>query len=330
MRQISIDFNSTKSYIKTIALSLCAIIVLSITSCDTSKIMNFTVQHQQILNVPSASGIVIFNEDLYVIGDNSAYLFQLDDHYDVSKRLALMDQKLDGIIPKASKPDFEAITAINVNGKKELLVFGSGSKSPERDIIIRVDMTNGFKTKTYSAEAIYAALRNSEYLNVQNLNIEAAATIENKLYLFNREEHLILEYKMDEFLGYLEDLNPLPNYNVYRISLPQLNGIQAKFSGASDVTGLPQLVFTASVEDSPNTYDDGEVTGSYVGIININELEDGYHPKTFLISDENKPIPIKVESIEVIKNLGSNELIVVLISDSDGGESKLLTGALKW
>lgn len=293
--------------------------------------MKLFVQHRQVLSgIPSASGIAEVGDSLYVIGDNSAWLYQLNKHYEVTDKIVLLEGIIDSILPKASKPDFEAMTTIQNDGEVELLIFGSGSKSPERDVIARVRLKDSIQTNVYDATAFYDALRSSTHLDAKSINIEAAATIGNALYLFNREHNLLLEYSIKDVLGFLQGFNDLPTYNLYRINLPQLHGLNAKFSGASDVPGTKQLVFTASVEDTPNTYDDGEVIGSYIGIIDIEDLKDGYQPICHLITDKLKPIAIKVESVEILETTSPNELKLVFVTDSDGGESELLVAKLKW
>ena len=293
--------------------------------------MEFTVQHRQVLKgVPSASGIVAVDDRLYVIGDNSAWLYQLNDQYDVANAYVLLPGVMDSILSKDAKPDFEAMTAIPTEGHTGLLVFGSGSKSPERDTIASITLSDSIQTTLYEATTFYDALRSSTYLDAESMNIEAAATIDTTLYLFNREHNLLLEYDLNAVLGFLKGLNELPSYKAYRINLPELNGLPAKFSGASAVPGSQQLVFTASVENAPNTYDDGEVLGSYVGIIDLAYVKDGYQPECTLITEDSKTLAIKVESVEVIKVNSPNVLTVVLVTDSDGGASELLVGELTW
>lgn len=323
--------DNLKLHKPTVVLSLVFILLIVVTSCDTKTPMNFTLLHRQVINgVPSASGIVQLGNTLYVIGDNSAWLYQLNNQYEVTNQHSLVAGNTDSILPKATKPDFEAMTSIDIDGEMELLIFGSGSKSPERDGIVRVSFKDGIQTKLFDASTLYTDLRASTHLDAQSLNIEAAATIGNTLYLFNREHNLLLEYPLNEFLNFLNGLNELPSYNLYHINLPRYNGLDAKFSGASAMIGSQQLVFTASLEDTPNTYDDGEVIGSYVGIINLEYLKDGYQPQCILIADNSKPIAIKVESVEVLETINPNELKLVLVTDSDGGESELLVGSLTW
>ncbi len=331
INNIIYHFDRFKSYRKTIVISLMCILITFITNCSNQPSMTLTVQHRQVLSgIPSASGVVRADNVLYVIGDNLAWLYQLDDHYEITDKVLLLGGITDSILPKASKPDFEAMTTIQNNSEVELLIFGSGSKSPERDVIARVRLKDRTQTIVDGAASFYNAIRSSKHLDAESLNIEAAATVGNALFLFNREHNLILEFSLNDIIDFLNGLNDLPTYKVYSINLPLLNGLNAKFSGASAVPNSQQLVFTASVEDTPNTYDDGKVLGSYVGIIDIEDLKNGYQPLCKLITDDLKPISIKVESVEVLDVFAPNELKIVLVTDSDGGESELLVCKLKW
>ena len=196
--------NRIKSQTRTISISLIIILCLLFTSCDNQKTMTFTIQHQQILEVPSASGIVKFENKLFVVGDDSPYLYEVNEHFDVHHEHLLIEGITERILEKAIKPDFEAMTNFQTKNDSGILIFGSGSKSPERDVIVRVSFKDRLQTKVYSADKLYSALRNSSYLDAKTMNIEAAATIENTLYLFNREEHLVIEYQLDTLIGFLE------------------------------------------------------------------------------------------------------------------------------
>lgn len=316
---------------RALVISLVGIFIVFTTNCGSNKSMTFNLQHRQILNgIPSASGIVQIENVLYVIGDNSAWLYQLDALYEVKQKYTLLENSTDSILSKASKPDFEAMTSFEIDNEMNLLIFGSGSKSPERDVLVRVQFKDSIRSKVYDLGILYDSLRNSKYLNSESLNIEAAATIGNTLYLFNREHNLVFEYVLDEILGFLEGQNELPLHKIVLINLPKINGLSAKFSGASAIEDSHQLVFTASVENTPNTYDDGEIVGSYVGVINIEDLKDGYQSPCVLIRNDLKNLPIKVESVEVLEVIDINTLKLALVTDSDGGESELLIGNLTW
>ena len=92
---------------------------------------------QELEHIPSASGIELINDLLYIIGDNSAFLYVLDSSYSIIDKIQIAStaNTLDGIIPKSLKPDYEAMVSARLGKEIVLLVFGSGSKSPERDVL---------------------------------------------------------------------------------------------------------------------------------------------------------------------------------------------------
>lgn len=293
--------------------------------------MLFDLKYRQVLNgIPSASGIAKVDFSFYVIGDNSALLFQLNKNFEIISKKPLLQHATDSILSKFAKPDFEAMTSLEIENKKVLLIFGSGSKSPQRDILIKVHFRERIYTTTYDLRVLYDSLRTSTQLNSDSLNIEAVATLGNSLYLFNREDNLVIEYQLDEFLNFIDSKNSLPNYKIFKINLPRLNGLSAKLSGACEIPNSKLLIVTASVEDAPNTYEDGDVKGSFIAILNIEDLKEDYEPPCVLISKNLEPLKIKVESVEVTKILSDTKLEIVLVTDSDGGDSELLVGHLTW
>lgn len=293
--------------------------------------MKFLLQHRQLLeNVPSASGIALLNEILYVVGDNSAWLYELNRSYDVTSKQLLMQGITNHLIPKASKPDFEAMTNIEIHGKSELLIFGSGSKSPERNTMARIQFLDQIQSTIHDLSKFYQALTLTEHMEGQELNIEAAATVADNLYLFNREHNIMWQIPLAAFLKYVEGTGALPPIFTHRLILPKHDKLQVKISGASTIIGTNQLVYVASIEDAPNTYDDGEVLGSYVGLIDLNLLKNEYQPDCIAILDDVEPLLIKVESVEVLKIVGSQTIKLVMVTDSDGGDSELLVGELDW
>ena len=306
---------------------VCALALL-VLGCNSAT-MNLTLQQRLTLDgVPSASGIVQHNDSLYVVGDNAAWLYQLTNDFKVGNRRLLMDGVTDSILPKASKPDLESMTTFNIANEEELLIFGSGSKSPERDVAVRVSLDVDKAPKVYALERLYASLRSSGVIDASTLNIEAAATVGDDLYLFNRETNTVLVYDLKTLLKSLDGNDDLPTPKTYALTLPKLNGLQVKFSGATAIPNQKHLVFTASVEDTPNTYDDGEVLGSYVGTIDLAKLKDSYRPTCVPIMKDGEMIPIKVESVEVLKVVDTHNFELVMVTDSDGGDSELLVGVL--
>jgi len=77
-----------------------------------------------LMNIGSASGLVYTEDKLFLIQDNSTYLYQYNFS---SKNVTLIELVAEAAksIDKKSKPDFESITLV----KNQLQLFGSGSGS---------------------------------------------------------------------------------------------------------------------------------------------------------------------------------------------------------
>ena len=87
-----------------------------------------------IKGIGSASGLLLKQNLLYVIGDNSAYLYE----YNITNKTLHKIEILEGLktlenIPKAEKPDFEVLC----NYGDQLFITGSGSTF--REVFIYLD-----------------------------------------------------------------------------------------------------------------------------------------------------------------------------------------------
>lgn len=288
---------------------------------DSNKLDIEILSLRILKDVPSASGIAKFKDGFYVIGDDSPYLFKIDKHFDlISKNLIYSSDNLQGsTIPKMDKPDFEAMELIS---ETEILVFGSGSKSPERDVCVVVDIEKEIKYKEYDISLFYEYIRRMKVMDGYELDIEGLAMYGELLYLFNRGRNIIFRFPYNDFISYCKagvDF-PIPEVSIY--SLPKINDLQAGFSGASTYGQKPYLIFTASVEDAPNAYDDGPVLGSFIGLIEINNgnLSD----EIIIKKIPNPGFPLKVESVIVDKILSETESELILVTDNDGEPSEIL------
>ena len=300
--------------------------------CSQKPCMEITVLNRQVLkDVKSASGLEILDKTLYVIGDNSPWLYKINNAYQIEEKqpIASVESLDDGVIPKAIKPDFEAMAIAEKQEGKEFFIFGSGSKSPQRDKMITVGLGNG-EVKSYSLEAFYKKLKEAADLDDESLNIEGAIVKDKALFLFNRGENLILKYQLKELEGYLEGKRDSPAPEVYLIKLPEIKGVKAGFSGAAIVPGENKALFTASVEDTEDWIKDGEVLGSFVGMIPLSGLKDNLQPDCVRLTENGQPLNIKVESLAVFYPALHNDLRLLLVTDSDGGDSELLEANLHW
>lgn len=292
--------------------------------------MQFEISEQRELKgVPSASGVEVTNSGIYVIGDDSPWIFLLNKNFEVEKKYHLFpkNETGDSIIEKMQKPDLEALTKGNREGTK-LYAFGSGSKSPERDVLLEIDLLDSMQVKEHALMDFYSTLRNEANLSAEDLNIEAAEVLEENLFLFNRGKNLILKYSLSEFNNYLIAGGKTPVPIIYEILLPEISSIPSGFSGATVDERTGSIIFTATVEDTQNWIDDGEVLGSFIGVINIKDLGKITAPEFIAIVKEEAYLRIKVESISILTAISDKELEIILVTDSDGGESEFLRGKL--
>ena len=275
-------------------------------------------------DMPSASGIVKFQDSYYVIGDDSPYLFQLDSAFRLIKKIEIFSVKKlqDGRLPKKEKPDFECITVVPWGNDDDLLVFGSGD-GKGREVLIRIDIDEGKeRVESYSLKKFYRHL-NKESKGDEELNIEGAGFWNNNLILLNRTDNTLFMIDLDDFKDYVKGKDrDKPKVKSMVLNLPSINGISARFSGVTVLPDEDIIIFTASVENDPNWIVSEDIVCSYLGIIDLNQL-DNDEPICKLIKKNDVPIKEKVESVYVIKK---NETVIELagVIDNDDGSSKLI------
>lgn len=273
--------------------------------------------------IPSASGIVKFQDSYYVIGDDSPYLFQLDSAFRLVKKIEIFGTKhlQNGRLPKKEKPDFECITVVPWGNDEDLLVFGSGD-GKERHVLVRIDIDEGrARVESYSLKGFYKYLR--KIIHADELNIEGAGFWNNALILLNRRDNALFMVDLDDFKAYVKgkDRDHL-KVSTKVLKLPSINGMSARFSGLSVLPDEDIMVFSASVENDPNWIVNDDIVCSYVGIIDLKQL-DNDEPICELIKKDDLPIKEKVESLNMIsKNDRAMELVGVI--DNDDGSSKLI------
>src|SRR5690606_28937475 len=129
----------------------------------------------------------------------------------------------DSIIEKLNKPDLEAIAKGNNEGTI-LLAFGSGSKSPERDLLVEIDLSTKI-SKEYPLVEFYSHLRAEAGLKEEELNIEAAEAYKDQLFLFNRGKNIVIKCRLSQFMAYLKENKEIHELEVFKIDLPDINGI---------------------------------------------------------------------------------------------------------
>jgi hypothetical protein len=281
-----------------------------------------------LVDFPSGSSINYYNGKLYLIGDDANNLLVLDNSYQQIDSMPLFDFP-EKRIPKQQKADFEASTLINVHGAIHLLIVGSASREERKKAMLIPLMNGGPESNKPFMPDFYnsTSLEQLQSKGIVDVNIEGATTIGDYLVLGNRgntanpQNHLIFTKN-----AFSNTQNKVA-FSVSKLVLPvQLN----EFAGVSELCYVESkdiLLFTFSSESTSNSYDDGAIGNSYIGFIfditsKMHDLE--------LIVDEMINLPAinkdfqkeKIEGI-CVESVNGNEMIIHLVSDNDGGESKL-------
>ncbi|CAN5732345.1 hypothetical protein BH24BAC1_BH24BAC1_16860 [soil metagenome] len=284
--------------------------------------------------VSSASGMALVGNSVFIAGDDSPFLFRLSPKGEVRSRHLLFPEYRDlPRIPKSQKADLESIAEGTYQGKEQLFIFGSGSKSPERDLLLWVDPAAPAVPGQFRLTSFYDRIVTESLMAKTDLNIEGAVVAEGQLYLFNRGRNNIIGTDWEAFTRYLDGDLPLQDLPLTFIdlTLPAINGIEARFSGACFLPEEAAILFTATVEDTPNWIDDGEVLGSFVGLLPLHNLTSGATlPTSLLLDQTGNPAAEKVESIAFRGYAGNGELLVLAAVDNDDGTSKLLELRVKF
>lgn len=291
--------------------------------------MNFKVSLRKVVKeITGASGLVKCGGYYYALGDDSPYLFKLNNEFDIISKypIQVIDRDFGkGQIPKDQKPDFEAFEVV---GENEMIGFGSGSKSPERDQCIRIMLGNPTSIKRYNLTRFYGELKAMEIVKGHELNIEAAAYANKMLYLFNRGKNIIFSLDYQKLLSFLNgDSTSLEIYGD-KFDSPYVGGIPSGFSGATVDHSSSTMIITSSVENTNNAYDDGEVLGSFIGLFPI--IKGKITAPARWTPVEYQGLPLKVESVVIDRRLAHSSLELVLTVDNDDGESCFLRGTLAW
>ncbi len=251
-----------------------------------------------LMNIGSASGLVYTEDKLFLIQDNSTYLYQYNFS---SKNLTLIELVAEAAksIDKKNKPDFESITLV----KNQLQLFGSGS-GIKRNQLFSYDLKTG-KITERNIQLQHDSLQKKFDISAEDYNIEGVIFYNQKTFFFQRGNGP----KAQNGVFILNDDTKETRY--HPIELPELKGVKATFTDAVLVD--KQIYFLAAAEKSESTYFDGEVTGTIIGRLSSETLEVEYTEK---ISDVHK-----FEGITLYQK-NSNSLEFLLCEDKDSEDLK--------
>ncbi|MGC4039691.1 MAG: hypothetical protein QM710_02545 [Flavobacterium sp.] len=225
----------------------------------------------KIIGIGSASGLVYQNDLLYVISDNSTYLYEYNIPAENLNRINLVDNAQENIA-KNDKPDFEAITYKG----KDIVVLGSGSTQNRNQAILYNTSSKKVKQKNFGG--IYQQMKTQLSITDSELNIEGLAITADTIYFFNRGNGA----NSKNGIIYGAD-SENPDFRFVPFDLPKINNIPTTFTDALLVDG--KIYFLASAENTASTYDDGEILGSIIGKIDLKTMK---LEKTLQVSGKHK------------------------------------------
>jgi hypothetical protein len=230
-------------------------------------------------HIAAASGVARRGEYVYVVGDDLLFLGVFDASSNRPGRLRRVlpgDPPRDPDERKEAKPDLEVLTVLppfESHPYGALLGLGSGSTAKrDRGFAwgLAADGSLDGEPLQLDLAPLYSLLRE----NLEALNVEGAAVMGDELWLLQRGNsaegaNLVVSLELSEVLDSLlrdHTLAAPELRGMLAFDLGELRGTTLTFSDASPLSG-DLLVFTASAEDSPGTYEDGAILGSVVGTI---------------------------------------------------------------
>ncbi len=301
------------------------LITLISVSCAEKNVMDITISEPKSIHLetlPSASGIAIFDNHIFIVGDDSPWLYSSTSDYRITRSVKLsgIDSTVNGRVPKMIKADFECAELLDHD--TSIVVVSSGSKTGSRDTAYILNLNNKTAPHRKNLRPLFEQIRKKSNLDTKNeINIEGLTFCSNYAYLLHRgnvSENIIIRLSLKETIDYLKNDVPVPDFEIFRFNLPVLNGVSSGFSGACMLPGNSGIVFSASMEDTGDEINDGKVLGSYIGVIPLTSMSEGKFTAT-LLTTNGVPLEKKIEGLS-IKN--RNEIISVC--DNDDGTSDII------
>lgn len=249
----------------------------------------------KIIGIGSASGLVYHEDKLYIISDNSTFLYEYSIPTENLNKIALVENAQDNIVKK-DKPDFEAIALKGT----DLVLLGSGS-TENRNLIFNYAIPTG-RIQKNNIGFIYQKIKQEFTISDEELNIEGLIMNNEQIYFFQRGNGL----KGKNAVIFSKDTPQNQQFEYVSIDLPKIKNVTATFTDAILVED--KIYFLASAEDTASTYLDGEVLGSIIGRMDAKTLKVEF---TQQISNTNK-----FEGLTLYKQ-SANEIEFLICEDTD-------------
>ncbi len=254
----------------------------------------------ELKGIGAASGLVVDQDNLYIVSDHSSYLYQYHLPTQTLAKKALADNAQD-IVAKKDKFDLESI----VKKDNYLFLFGSGS-TPKRNQIFEYEL-NSQQVSVVDLSSLYQAFKQTIGLNDDELNIEGVIYDAQRWLFFQRGNGATAQNGI--FILNSESLDGTGSIEFVSVQLPSINQVLASFTDAVLINN--EIYFLAAVENTLSTYDDGEVLGSFIGCLDLAKQQIKYIEQ---ITDSHK-----FEGLTFYQQT-NDELVFLLCEDNDTDE----------
>ena len=277
-----------------------------------------TIQLRQVrlLEMSAASGLLLLNDNFYVIADDEHELHIYPKGSDVPvQKIQIVHGQLpeEAKARKSQKPDFESL--VHLPSINSILVVPSGSTAHRANgILIQSDS----KTKINFA-ALYQSLT-----EISDLNIEGSVIVGDLVKLFHRgngidQQNFIISLNLKIFLDEILSDNAVTARSlrgIEKCDLGELSGQKLSFTDAATESD-DRIWYVAVVEGGKSTYFDGEFGGAVIGCIDS---------KNKIIRERKLNCPAKPEGLAL--DIPSKKFYVVTDPDNRSLRSQLFEGDL--
>lgn len=285
------------------------------------------LDYKELRSYPSGSGIEFHDDKIYIVGDDATGVLVTDTRWKKQQEINLFESD-EKRIPKNIKADLEATAILHLDERVYLLVMGSGSRDNRTKIILIDTETN--KITEFDGTNFYQRVKAA---GIIDLNIEGATQVSDCIVFCNRgnkthpDNHLIVTS-----LDFFRDQQNAP-IDIQKLDLSEYEETMG-LSGACYSYKHDWLLFTTSTEDTADSYHDGVIGKSYLGImedayrkiithrLRVNELID-------LPGTNKKFDGYKIESV-CIQSGKRHNMKLHLVADNDTGVSYLFKIRIKF
>jgi hypothetical protein len=276
----------------------------------------------------AASGLAVLGERCVVVADDEVALgvFELNGNAP-GELLPLFSDSLpsSAAARKAAKPDLESVTVLPAfDGFPDGALFAAGSGSRpnrQRGVLLALGAKGVIDGRVRDVDLSHVYRRLQD--RFADLNIEGMFVMGDELCLLQRgntasPSNACVRFDAHAFTRWLAG-GPPPRPTAIQIhDLGVLAGIPLSFTDGAALPG-GGWVFSATAEDTPDSYADGVCVGSAVGEVGADGTIRRLHPLA---------APFKVEGIAAVVNAAGVTLLMVTDADDRAVPATLLRA--KW